>query len=80
MRDRTEEEARLIDEMFRCFDALRRIGWQEAMYAPKDTEIELIEPGSTGIHRGYQDEFGFWVVDEMDTYPSRPMLFKPLPN
>jgi len=72
----------LIELMFTCFDALRRNGWREVVYAPYDKTIELIEPGSTGIHRGFRDydEDRFWIVDSQDTYPSRPILFRLIPN
>lgn len=73
----SESERRLIDEMFTAFYALRRQGWQEAMYAPVGKDLWLIEMGSTGIHRGRrEDDITFWVTDEVDTWPSNPVLFK----
>lgn len=71
----------LIGVMFLAFDALRRQGWREAHGAPKGQVLELIEPGSTGIHRGTRDEEGhFWIEDAGDIYPSRPILYRPLTN
>jgi len=81
MTTRGLEEGALIVKLFTSFDELRKMGWQEVAYAPVDMVIELIEPGSTGIHQGYRDELGrFWVVDERDTYPSHPVLFRRLLN
>lgn len=55
---------------------LEELGWREAMYAPKDgTLLLLIEPGSMGIHTGYRDDIGFWIVDD-DTWPSHPILWR----
>jgi len=72
------QERELIELMFRCFDALRRAGWMDAMYAPRDgSELEVIEAGSTGIHKATRDGMGaFWVADEFDLWPSRPVLFR----
>lgn len=64
---------------------LKELGWREAIYCPKDgSEFEAIEPGSTGIHRcHYQGEWPnghWWICDAEDSYPSRPLLFRLLPN
>lgn len=60
---------------------LKELGWQEAEYCPKDgSEFKAIEVGSTGIHDcvylGDWPKGGWWVHDG-DTYPSRPILWKP---
>lgn len=66
--------------MFAAYDALRRSGWREAAYAPIGKQIELIEVGSTGIHRGHRDEQRrFWITDDRDTWPSNPILWRELP-
>lgn len=56
---------------------LHELGWRDVMYAPCDgSPLELIEPGSSGIHRGYRDaERRFWI-DDGDTWPSSPMLWR----
>jgi hypothetical protein len=69
------------------FDAwlrLKDFGWREATYCPKDgTEFEVIEAGSTGRHRCiYQGEWPkgtWWILEEGDMSPSRPVLFRALP-
>ena len=75
----SDEEKALLVAMFRAFDALRQLGWQDAMYAPRDNSAFLaIEAGSTGIHECTRDNEGrFWVYDG-DLWPSRPVLWKPL--
>jgi hypothetical protein len=81
MRERDERAARLPDEisalraMFDAYTRLQELGWREAIYAPLAFPLELIEVGSTGVHRGYRDEIGFWI-DDGDTWPSRPCLFR----
>lgn len=76
----SEPERDLLVQMFTAFDALRKMGWREAVYAPKDTPIELIEAGSTGIFLGRRDDAGFWVFDGGDTWPSRAILFRLPPS
>lgn len=53
-------------------------GWQDARHCPRDPAkaIDIIEPGSSGIHRGYRDETGFWVLDG-ELYPSDAILWRP---
>lgn len=73
----SELERRLIAEMFTAFDALRREGWQDTIYAPIGKDLWLIEAGSTGFHHGRREEDRtFWTADESDTYPCDPILFK----
>lgn len=75
----TDEEKRLLVAMFQAFDALRRLGWREAIYAPRDAEVFLsIEAGSTGIHECSRDADGdFWLYDG-NVWPGHPILWKPL--
>lgn len=75
----SEAEREHLVAMFRGFDALQNLGWREASYAPRDgSPLLLIEAGSTGIHEGHRDGEGrFWAYDG-DTWPSRPILWKPL--
>lgn len=66
-----------IEKMFAAYDELRKLGWREAVFCPKDgTVFEVIEPGSTGIHDcRYEGEWptgGWWVEDG----PSYPILFR----
>lgn len=77
--ERTEEEDALL-QMFHGWDRLRRLGWKEIMYCPKDgTHFQAIEAGSTGIHdANYEGTWpdGHWWVFDGDMWPSRPILFK----
>lgn len=66
----------LLLQLTSAFHALTLLGWQSTFYAPKGPKLLLIEVGSTGVHRGFRDTIGFWIVDEMDTWPSNPVLFK----
>lgn len=73
-----EEEA--LRGMFKAIQALKRVGWQDIIYCPKDgTHFDAIEAGSTGIHdANYQGPWpnGHWWVYDGDIYPSRPILFR----
>jgi hypothetical protein len=72
----SDEERKLIGVMFDAFDKLRRLGWKDAMYAPRGKDLEVIEAGSTGIHLATRAGIGFWIHDADDTYPSSPILFR----
>lgn len=74
-------ERQEIVRMFKAYDNLRRMGWREAIYCPKDgTVFEAIEAGSTGIHDcHYQGEWpdgSWWVHVPGDVMPSYPILFR----
>lgn len=67
--------------MFDAYDRLRRLGWREIEYCPKDgTVFEAIEAGSTGVHDCHYDgewPTGYWWVHAPgDLYPSHPILFR----
>jgi hypothetical protein len=50
----TSAEFKEVLKVFSAWEALKRMGWQEPRYfhfPPPFTEFELIELGSTGIHR-----------------------------
>lgn len=76
----TEADALMV--MFRAWERLKKLGWKEAIYCPKDgTWFDAIEAGSTGIHRcHYEGEWptgSWWVAEAGDLWPSRPMLWRP---
>ena len=76
----TEQDA--INAMFQAWYRLKELGWEEAMYCPKDgTGFLAIESGSTGIHDCYYDgewpDGHWWTPSEGDLWPSHPILWKP---
>lgn len=76
----TEEDAAraLWDAWYR----LKELGWRETCYGPTNETVRLIEPGSSGIHKGYRSEpwpeKTWWIEDDSDLWPSTPCLFKPI--
>ena len=75
----TEDAA--LTAMFQAWLRLKELGWNEAIYCPKDgTPFKAIEPGSSGIHdciyMGEWPSGGWWSQSEGDLWPSRPCLFK----
>ncbi len=77
-------EQTAIGTMFRGYQALMLMGWQEIQYCPKDGSMfEVIEAGSTGVHDcHYQGEWPdghWWVHSNGDLWPSRPILFRVKP-
>ena len=75
--------------MFYHFQELKRLGWRDATYCPKDgTVFEAIEIGSTGVHDcHYEGEWpnGYFAIHDdgaRDIYPSSnnsphaPILFR----
>lgn len=76
----TKGEAKLIGQAFEAWRKLQdNHGWNSPMYCrPDSTPIEIIEGGSTGIHRGFRDVSGFWIADG-ETWPCAcPFLYRPL--
>ena len=78
----TEESALRL--MLHVSERLKEFGWQNAIYAPKDGRpLELIEFGSSGIHKGHCREVPpsdfpmkwFWILDD-DMWPSKPILYR----
>lgn len=74
----TEQDA--VNTINQCYHRLKDLGWDDPEYCPKDgSALDLIEVGSTGIHRGfYLGEWpgGTWEIpDERgDLWSSRPIL------
>lgn len=78
----TEQDA--LKVMFSAWERLKQLGWREAIYCPKDgTPFEVIEAGSTGIHTAHYEgawpKGSWWVREAGDLWPSRPILYRPLP-
>ncbi len=75
-----DAEQNAILRMFTAYQELKALGWNDAIYCPKDgTHFLSIEPGSTGIHdTNYEGEWpkGCWWIFDGDMWPSRPCLFK----
>lgn len=89
-RAREQRAANMPDEktaltvMFDAWQRLNELGWRNAIYCPKDgSKFLAIEAGSTGVHECvYHGEWptgSWWIVADGDLWPSRPILFKPLP-
>lgn len=75
------DERSALHAMFNAWLRLRELGWNDAIYCPKDgTRFDAIEAGSTGIHRCYYEgqwpSGRWWIVGDDDLYPSRPILFR----
>lgn len=69
-------ESKWIDALFDAWRNLQdRFGWRNMMYAPKDRTIEIIELGSTGIHRVRWAEFTFFTEDD-EGWPTHPVLWR----
>lgn len=76
--ERIPDETTALRAMMDAWIRLKDFGWRDATYAPADNSpLRLIEVGSTGIHNGYRDEERRFWIDDGDTWPSRPILFKP---
>jgi hypothetical protein len=77
------DEHAAVNMLFEATQRLEDLGWQDAIYCPKDgSSFQVIEPGSTGFHRAhYCGEWlkgTWWIEEEADMGPSRPILWKPL--
>jgi hypothetical protein len=70
-----------LRQMFEAYQRLRDLGWNDAIYCPKDgTTFDSISAGSTGVHdcfyRGEWPKGGWWGAEAGDIWPSSPILFK----
>ncbi len=79
------DEKSAISMLFDSYDRLRELGWREAIYCPKDgTHFQVIEAGSTGVFDGYYDgewpNGHWWICEDHDLHPSRPILFRLYPE
>lgn len=79
------DESAALNVLFGAFQRLKELGWREWIYMPKDgTLVDLIECGSTGIHKGYYmgewPNGSVWVMDDHDLWPSHPILFRKPPT
>lgn len=75
------DEQAAIRMMFDARQRLMELGWNDAIYCPKDgSDFDAIEFGSTGIHRcHYSGEWPnghWWIVGDDDLYPSRPVMYR----
>jgi hypothetical protein len=82
---RDKGEIALLKEMFDKYQGLKSLGWSDAIYCPKDgTRFLAIEAGSTGVNPCYyQGEWPngkWWTEASGDLWPSRPILWKPMPE
>lgn len=76
------DEQQALYQVFDGYQRLKELGWNDAMYCPKDGSTFLMCcPSSTGIHRGhYSGEWptgSWWAHDAGDLWPYTPMLWKP---
>ena len=73
----TEQDA--VRMMFQAWQRLKELGWRETMYGPTNETVQLIESGSSGIHKGQRwnewPEKTWWIDGDS---PSNPCLFKPM--
>jgi hypothetical protein len=78
------DERTAILMMFEAWQRLMELGWKNAKYAPADGRpLELLEIGSTGIHKGFRETNKpspfpvkrFYILDG-DAWPSDPVLYR----
>jgi hypothetical protein len=77
----SHEETVELRAMFTAYQKLKALGWNDAVYCPKDGTVFLsISAGSTGVHETtYMGEWpkgGWWVHDGGDVWPAHPILWK----
>lgn len=80
---RDRGEIALLTEMQHVYQGLKALGWNDAMYCPKDgSRFLVIEAGSTGVfpctYKGEWPKGTYWTEDGGDLWPSRPILWKPM--
>jgi len=78
------EEIGILDVMVTIFHEMKKRGWREIVYCPKDGSSFLaVEAGSpSAVVCTYSGEWprgGWWAHCHGDMWPARPILWKPLP-
>jgi hypothetical protein len=78
-------EVKLLEQMNDALNGLKAGGWADAVYCPKDgTRFLAIEAGSTGVfpcyYQGEWPNGSWWAEAHGDLWPSRPVLWKPIPS
>jgi hypothetical protein len=68
-----------LDKMFEAYEELRRLGWQDAIYCPKDgTHFQTVQLGSTGVHdcayHGEWPDGHYMTFCCHDCYPSSNLV------
>lgn len=83
--DAAKDTRPITERLFSLHCEMLAKGWQDIMHAPKDgTEIEVVEMGSTGIHKAIWHSLehdslnncGCFFVD--GDWPSRPTYWRPI--
>lgn len=78
------DEQTALRLMFEGYQRLKELGWNHAMYCPKDgTVFRSISAGSTGIsdatwYDGEWPDGKYWQAEAGDIWPASPILFKNL--
>lgn len=78
----TKQEFKHLLELFSAWEGLKKLGWQEPRYfkwPPPFVEFEVIELGSTGIHRAVRFRTDDNPLDNVWIYgdaPSKPFLVR----
>lgn len=80
---RSPDEVKALAAMLDVSDELRRLGWRDIIYCPKDGERFLaIEFGSCGAfpcyYEGKWPGGSWWTEAHGDLWPSHPIMWRPL--
>lgn len=81
---RDKGEVALLEQMQDGWNGLKACGWREIEYCPKDgSRFLAISAGSTGVcphyYKGEWPQGSWWAESCGDLWPSRPILWKPMP-
>ena len=74
----TEQDA--VRMMCEAHHRLKELGWRETMYGPTGEVVQVVEPGSSGIHEAVRHEpwpEKTWWSADAEMWPMAPCLFKP---
>ncbi len=79
------DEDSAIQMLFDAYTRLKDFGWRDAIYCPKDgSRFKVLEAGSTGkhdcIYEGEWPNGRWWIVEDGDMCPTRPIMYKDDPN
>lgn len=75
------DEQAALDMLFEAFQRLKDLGWQEAIYCPKDgTVFDAVQAGITKTaacrYVGEWPRGGWEVIADDDLWPAHPILWR----
>ncbi len=78
---REKGDEALLRQMIDAYGGLILLGWRDIESAPRDgTRFLAVCLASTGVFVHYEEDGLWWAEAHGDLWPSKPILWKPIPD